>query len=282
MNFEQLRPYVRYARRLICSELTKFQAPNIAYDHRLFFCLDGKCPIETDWGEVTLYPGDVFFIRSGITYRYLNIEVERQLIAYNFDFTRNHTDIITPFPPCSPEEFRPELILEKEDDEYENSFFHTFHAHLPEAEQEAMEIEQEYRHHRLLSDERISLLMADLLVRIYRVAQQEKMPRSSLIFSRVTSYLREHYMDHFDNQTLGEIFSYHPNYLNKLIREYTGLSLHHYLNRYRIDRAMTLLQSTDLPVAEIGRRVGFDDLSHFSKTFQKLTGYAPSAYRMKI
>jgi transcriptional regulator GlxA family with amidase domain len=60
---------------------------------------------------------------------------------------------------------------------------------------------------------------------------------------------------------------------------YTGLSLHRYLTRYRIDRAVDLLSTTTMSVSEVGAAVGFPDPSHFSKAFEKVIGHPPSAFR---
>ena len=91
--------------------------------------------------------------------------------------------------------------------------------------------------------------------------------------------MRQHYREPCTNKELGEIFSYHPNYLNRLMVAYTGLSLHKYLTRTRIDRAIDLLSTTTMSVGEVGTEVGFPDPSHFSKAFEKTTGYSPSAFR---
>ena len=58
-----------------------------------------------------------------------------------------------------------------------------------------------------------------------------------------------------------------------------GVSPLQYLLRYRVSQAAALLRETDLPVAEIGIRCGFDDPSHFAQTFRKYFLLTPSAYR---
>ena len=52
-----------------------------------------------------------------------------------------------------------------------------------------------------------------------------------------------------------------------------------YLLRYRISQAALLLRETNLPVAEVGMRCGFDSPSHFAQTFRKYFSITPSAYR---
>jgi AraC family transcriptional regulator len=59
----------------------------------------------------------------------------------------------------------------------------------------------------------------------------------------------------------------------------TGMPPHQYVTGRRIDRAKTLLSTTDLSVAEIAWRVGFSNTSHFNAQFRKHTGATPGAWR---
>lgn len=52
-----------------------------------------------------------------------------------------------------------------------------------------------------------------------------------------------------------------------------------YLREMRIQQALTLLNTTDLSVAEIAEASGFINLSHFCRSIRELTGKPPGAYR---
>jgi AraC family transcriptional regulator, transcriptional activator of pobA len=45
--------------------------------------------------------------------------------------------------------------------------------------------------------------------------------------------------------------------------------------------ARTILEETDLPVAEIARRVGVFDPSYFSRQFTRIHGISPRKWRMR-
>src|SRR3712207_8864169 len=51
------------------------------------------------------------------------------------------------------------------------------------------------------------------------------------------------------------------------------------LFRSRAARAQALLAETDLPVTEVGARVGYMSSSHFARAFRQATGLSPRAYR---
>lgn len=52
-----------------------------------------------------------------------------------------------------------------------------------------------------------------------------------------------------------------------------------YLLQLRIDEAQKLLQETELGIAEIAYRVGFDNLSYFNRSFKRISGKTPRAVR---
>lgn len=58
-----------------------------------------------------------------------------------------------------------------------------------------------------------------------------------------------------------------------------GTSPLQYLLRYRVAQGAKLLGETDLPVAEIGIRCGFDSPSHFAQTFRRYYNVTPTQYR---
>ena len=68
------------------------------------------------------------------------------------------------------------------------------------------------------------------------------------------------------------------------IREFRatfGETPHRYLQRRRIERAMTLLRTTATPVTDVCMEVGFSSLGTFSRTFAGIVGEPPSAHRCR-
>jgi AraC family L-rhamnose operon transcriptional activator RhaR len=68
-------------------------------------------------------------------------------------------------------------------------------------------------------------------------------------------------------------------YLVRLFRAVTGLPPMAYLARCRAERAAALLARTDLPVGEIGARVGWLDANYFARRFRAHFGITASEYR---
>lgn len=69
------------------------------------------------------------------------------------------------------------------------------------------------------------------------------------------------------------------NYLSDLLSKYTGKSTQEHIHLKLIDKAKSLLWSTENSIAEIAYALGFEHPSHFTKLFKTKTGYSPKEYR---
>lgn len=67
----------------------------------------------------------------------------------------------------------------------------------------------------------------------------------------------------------------------RCFRRMMDLTPQEYLRQHRMRHAATLLEHTDLPVAQIGMECGFDDMSYFARVFRTQYGCTPSEYRTR-
>lgn len=67
--------------------------------------------------------------------------------------------------------------------------------------------------------------------------------------------------------------------LRRRFRSATGQSLHDYRLEHRVGRARRLLGDSDLPIKVIADRLGYLDVSYFSRQFKQFSGVSPAAYR---
>jgi two-component system response regulator YesN len=65
----------------------------------------------------------------------------------------------------------------------------------------------------------------------------------------------------------------------RLFHREVGIPFQEYLYALRVRRAKILLADRCLRVSEVAYAVGFNDLSHFDRTFRKMVGRSPSEYR---
>jgi AraC-like DNA-binding protein len=77
---------------------------------------------------------------------------------------------------------------------------------------------------------------------------------------------------------LSKIAYLSPTQFKKLFKESLGMSAHKYITQHRMEKAKALLTHTDLPVRLIAERVGYSDLSAFSRRFSMHFGISPREF----
>lgn len=98
---------------------------------------------------------------------------------------------------------------------------------------------------------------------------------------RAISYLHAHYAESISVERLAEESGYSVAQFRKLFARLVQMSPSTYLLKTRVNAAQTLLTTTEKLITDIAAETGFCDHSHFIKTFRKLTGLTPNAFRQR-
>ena len=72
-----------------------------------------------------------------------------------------------------------------------------------------------------------------------------------------------------------------PNYGLEVFQKIYHMSPRQYLSDLKLQEAKILLQQPKISLNEIANRLGYKNLSHFSRQFKRWTGVNPSAFRKK-
>jgi AraC-like DNA-binding protein len=87
------------------------------------------------------------------------------------------------------------------------------------------------------------------------------------------------YADGLTVADLAAVAHLSPAHFSREFRKAFGESPHAYLLSRRLERAATLLRSTDYSVADICMRVGLTSVGSFTTSFTRSYGMSPTAYR---
>lgn len=89
------------------------------------------------------------------------------------------------------------------------------------------------------------------------------------------------------SEAIGRNLSYYaekigitPNYLSKLVKEYTGRTAVEWIDEYVIFEAKTMIKHTKYTIQEIAYKLKFPSPSFFGKYFKRLTGMSPKQYKL--
>ncbi len=109
---------------------------------------------------------------------------------------------------------------------------------------------------------------------------QFELYEASELSKKILMYLHTHYDKKLTLTQLTEEFHMNRTTLSEEFQKATHTSVMEYLIKLRIYMASTMIRNTELPINEIMYRTGFNDNTHFGRTFKKHTGCSPTEYRM--
>lgn len=106
---------------------------------------------------------------------------------------------------------------------------------------------------------------------------QETQPRQ--LYADMLDYVRANAAAGLCVADVAKHFGYNAKYLSHLFVKLGGRPLKQFILRCRMDSANLLLADTNLSIADIAQRIGYEDAHNFSRAYKKVTGVSPSDYR---
>jgi two-component system response regulator YesN len=99
------------------------------------------------------------------------------------------------------------------------------------------------------------------------------------VAEEIKQYIHSHYGEDLTRLSLAEVFYLHPDYLARIFKKETGVSLGTYVIGARIAAAKQLLRTTTMSVFAVAKKVGYANYSYFAKVFKQETGMSPNEYK---
>ena len=276
MKLENLNPFVRYANLHTFYE--EPQENRICYDCRLFYILSG---------EGSIFINGEFYSFSNNTAIYLP-----PLSRYSFYFKKPEIAKIYLFDFDLCDKF---AYLSSSLNTATESSFNTEKSPkyelLPELSKEIVkdnmlsllsDFSSCVESYLLKEDYYIATISAKIkLCLIKLITENENAMSKNMLIVGVKEFIKSHYSDaELDNSRIAAHFNYHPYYLNRLMKESTGSTLHDFLLGYRIEMAKNLLVTTVSSISTVADKTGFSSYSYFISRFKKECGMSPRQYRL--
>ncbi|OGF46916.1 MAG: hypothetical protein A2452_07105 [Candidatus Firestonebacteria bacterium RIFOXYC2_FULL_39_67] len=143
--------------------------------------------------------------------------------------------------------------------------------------------------------ELVSLLVKN---RIFPVMRMKKTPKDALnllekdlkkikkhkVYEKITENIMQYVDWNFNKDlTLNDIsknMKLSVNYIEKIFKYETGMTVIEYIVKKRIEKAKDLLKDVRYNIGEVAVKVGYPDITYFGKLFKKHTDKTPSEYRL--
>jgi AraC-like DNA-binding protein len=148
----------------------------------------------------------------------------------------------------------------------EEAYFHT-KVLTPKAYQAVLRLLEVFTEHLTLAIDQIV------------IQQQNAEP---LPVTRAKQFIEERKTEDISLRDVAKVVNVSTFYFCKLFKKATGLTFTEYLSQVRIAKAKNLLLNPNLRVSEIAYDIGYQSLTHFNRTFHRITGQSPTAYRKAI
>jgi AraC family transcriptional activator of pobA len=148
------------------------------------------------------------------------------------------------------------------------------------------QIEQEIQHLQNDSTHLLRALLYQLLILLNRAYANENGLQNDTyvhpVFYHFRSLLETHYSVHHRVVDYIQLLHVSPAQLNKLCRQYMGITAQQMIHHKQASEAKRLLRSTNDAVIEIAYQLNFSDPSNFNRFFRSFTGVSPQQYRQQF
>lgn len=126
-----------------------------------------------------------------------------------------------------------------------------------------------------------------LLMRIFHIlgtnyefslSEKQRKTMNWLLFEEISEYIRQHFAT-VTIRELSRTFHFQEDYFNRLIKNKTGMTYSAYVQKFRLEKAASLLLSSSKSIEEIAEAVGYHNKGYFYKIFVKQYNMTPFQYR---
>lgn len=119
-----------------------------------------------------------------------------------------------------------------------------------------------------------------ILVQTSRDAERDIGVLSVTTIEKCKKFIRENYASPLTLDVLASHCDINKHYLCRLFQKSEKTSPLAYLKDRRIEVAIRLLRTTELPISQIGQQCGFESPSYFGKVFREYMSMSPKEYRL--
>jgi AraC family transcriptional regulator, transcriptional activator of pobA len=242
--------------------------------HLIYLLLDGMHDVQLDDRHRWLIPHDLIIVPANVLYASSNI---RGCKGYCLEFK---SEFIEPLVQGELSEQFPFLDLEAEhvvsllprESKMVQKIFKEIIKVDQGSSREKLQLLRDYVHILLL-------LIRDCYKARYIVYIKDKATRAVQITGEYKRLVDKNFKEMHGVQQYASMLNITPRHLCDVVKSTTGKSPHELINKRLLQEAKALLTGTDLSIAEITYKLGFDDQSHFSHFIKRHTGITPLQLR---
>ncbi|AQQ09218.1 Bacillibactin transport regulator [Sedimentisphaera cyanobacteriorum] len=98
-------------------------------------------------------------------------------------------------------------------------------------------------------------------------------------YRKCKKYIDGKFSEIISPMDVAEACSVNIRYMSRLFKRYSNITPQEYIMRLKLNKAASILLTTNLTIREVGYEVGFEDPYHFSRNFKKFHGSSPLHFK---
>ena len=110
------------------------------------------------------------------------------------------------------------------------------------------------------------------LITPYANGVQQRVPR-------LMTYIQENFRTEISLQAAASTAGFEVHSFCRYFKALTQRTFSEFVNELRVGFASQLLQQNDLSITQVGYESGFTNISYFNRSFKRIRGITPKAYR---
>ncbi|MCU6707829.1 response regulator [Paenibacillus sp. J5C_2022] len=129
----------------------------------------------------------------------------------------------------------------------------------------------------LMAVQNLSQMMDSLITAIVKIESEKSHSRFEI--RSALQWIRDNLKQPISLPIIAEQVGLSPQYVSRLLREETGVSVTQYITQLRMEKAVELLKQTNMKIYEIAEEVGIPSYRYFTVMFRNWTGVPPTDYK---
>ncbi len=112
-------------------------------------------------------------------------------------------------------------------------------------------------------------------------AAEQACDHRTVTVKAMMEYLRKNYANDISLVQLEKEFGLSRGHICRLFKSITNMTPFSYLNYYRINQSVDLLEHSDDEISVVATQSGFNNISYYNRTFRKYMHMTPSEFRRR-
>ncbi len=122
----------------------------------------------------------------------------------------------------------------------------------------------------------LSLILCELIISKEKALRQTPEQKK---FLSLIGWLRNNLHCQIGINDMASHVNMSSSHFRMMFRKAFNIPPHNYFKKMKFDHAKLLLEETRMPIKEIARQIGFEDISHFYRAFKQVCGTTPKKMR---